>query len=142
MRPDLPTPAPAVEPETEPYWRAARQGRLMLTRCTVGGEIVWIPRPFCPSHMDAATEWVQASGRGVIYSYTEVNRGEGDYAAATPYVLAYVELAEGPRIMTNIVDAAGQELGVGQAVEVVFHPAGDDLAVPRFRPVAVSEPPR
>lgn len=80
------------------------------------------------------TEWFEGSGRGTIYSYTINYRGEGDYRDASPYVLAYVELEEGPRVLTNIVDADLETIAVGDRVEVVFEPAGEGVALYRFRP--------
>ena len=133
----LPAAVPAAEPDSVTYWREAGEGRLVITRCPECGAFVWIPRPFCPVHMHAATEWVEVSGRGIIYSYTRVERGDGAFAGFAPYTLAYVELAEGPRIMTNIVDTPGDQVRIGQEVEVVFHAAADGLAVPRF---AVARP--
>ena len=78
---------------------------------------------------------MQVSGRGSIYSYTVNYRGDGPYRGIT-YALAYVELEEGPRMMTNIVEFAEQELEVGMPVEVVFHDTGAGAALPRFRPRA------
>jgi len=82
------------------------------------------------------TEWFAASGRGSIYSYTINHRGEGAYKDASPFVVAYVELEEGPRVLTNIVDADLNSLAIGDAVEVVFTGAGEGTALFRFRPVA------
>ena len=84
------------------------------------------------------TEWVAASGRGHVYSYTVNHRGGGAYQDSAPFVLAYVELDEGPRIMTNIVGADDADLAVGLPVEVVFHDTGEGSALPRFRPAAPS----
>ena len=137
----LPAVVPSTEPDSETYWREAGEGRLVITRCPECEAFVWIPRPFCPVHMDVAMEWVEVSGRGVVYSYTRVERGDGAFADCTPYTLAYVELAEGPRVMTNIVDMPGGEVQVGQEVEVVFHAAEDGLAVPRFAPIRSSATP-
>lgn len=80
------------------------------------------------------TSWQEASGSGSIYSFTVVRRSGGDYANAVPYVLAYVQLAEGPRMMTNIVECELEDLFVGQEVELVFHKTSSDAALPRFRP--------
>ena len=132
---ELPTPEPPTEPDNEAFWRAAGEGRLVVPRCVECGELVWIPRPFCPRCMVGATEWVELSGHGTIYSFTEVHRGDGAYAGSGSFVLAYVELAEGPRIMTNIVEYPSGDLRIGQEVEVVFHAAGNGTGVPRFRPV-------
>jgi uncharacterized OB-fold protein len=131
----LPAPSPEISPELAEFWAATTQGRLLLPRCRACGEAFWYPRPACPFCHAADTAWEQASGRGRIYTYTIVRRGAGAYADA-PYVLAYVELDEGPRMMTNIVDCAFDDLEIGLPVEVVFHRAGDGAALPRFRPAS------
>jgi len=130
----LPAPAPAVNPETQEFWTATAAGRLLLKRCHDCGAVIWYPRAICPECWSPRTGWFAASGRGRVYSYTVNHRGEGAYAGAVPYVLAYVELDEGPRVMTNIVAADAAELAVGLPVEVVFHDTGDGSALPRFRP--------
>jgi uncharacterized OB-fold protein len=123
-----------VNPETRPFWEATAAGRLVLARCDDCGETIWYPRAICPTCRSTAISWVDASGRGEIYSFTVIRRGEGPYRDASPYVLAYVELEEGPRIMTNIVGADDASLRVGQPVEVVFHDTGEGSALARFRP--------
>jgi len=132
----LPTPEPVFEIDTEPYWRGAAEGRLLLTRCTECDTYVWIPRPYCPLDL-APTRWVQASGRGVVHSHTTVHRGERAYSKRPPFVLAYVELAEGPRIMTNIVKCPPDDVAIGMPVIVTFDKVEDSegLAIPRFRPM-------
>jgi uncharacterized OB-fold protein len=131
--PALPAPAPAVNPESKPFWDATAEGRLTLTKCADCGTLIWYPRNYCPECSSLNTSWVQVSGRGSIYSYTVNYRGDGPYRGI-PYVLAYVELDEGPRVMTNIVDWDDQDLVVGMPVEVVFHDTGQGSALPRFRP--------
>ena len=99
--------------------------------------VIWYPRPFCPACASTHVEWIEASGRGTVYSFTVNRRGQADladYKDAGVYVLAYVELAEGPRMMTNIVDCDPDTVRIGQAVEVVFHDTGQGTALPRFRP--------
>lgn len=129
----LPRPVPVVEPDTEAYWRAAAEERLLLSQCTRCDAVVWVPRAVCP-HDLAPTRWVTASGLGVVYSYTVVHRGEGAYAKIDPFVLAYVELDEGARVMTNIVGCSPGDVRIGQRVRVVFDPVGD-VGIPRFTPV-------
>jgi uncharacterized protein len=133
--PALPAPAPAVNAETKEFWAATAAGRLLVKRCEDCGTLIWYPRAICPACSSLRTEWLEVSGRGSIYSYTVNNRGEGAYLGAPPFVLAYVELDEGLRMMTNIVDADPADLAVGLAVEVVFHDTGDGAALPRFRPL-------
>jgi uncharacterized OB-fold protein len=129
----LPTPAPQVNSETKPFWDATADGKLLLPRCTACGLVIWYPRAFCPECSSFDVEWFEATGRGTIYSFTVNRRGQGDYRDLA-YVLAYVELEEGPRLLTNIVDAEFDKLQIGQAVEVVFHPTPAGPALPRFRP--------
>jgi uncharacterized protein len=130
----LPAPAPAVNPETKTFWDATAEGKLLLPKCDKCQTIIWYPRQFCPECSSFDVSWIEASGKGTIYSYTINRRGQGDYRDLA-YVLAYVELAEGPRVLTNIVDCEPEQVKVGQAVEVVFHDTGKGTALPRFRPV-------
>lgn len=130
----LPNPEPTITPETEPMWRAANDGRLLLVRCNRCERFLWYPRALCSACSTLDTGWYEASGRGTVYSFTVVRRGRDDYEAATPYVLAYVELDEGPRVMTNIVECELDDLAVGLPVEVVFHHSASGQAFPRFRP--------
>jgi uncharacterized protein len=132
--PGFPAPDPQVAPELAEFWAATGEGRLLLRHCTACGEFIWYPRPFCPFCHSTATEWVPAGGRGHVYTFSVVRRGIGAYAGTT-YVLAYVQLAEGPRIMTNIVDCDPESVRVGQEVELVFHRTAAGPALPRFRPV-------
>jgi uncharacterized OB-fold protein len=133
----LPAPAPSVLPEVKPYWDGTAAGKLLLPKCQECGSFIWFPRPFCPECASTKVEWVQASGRGTVYSYTVNRRGVADMSAyrnAGVYVLAYVELDEGPRIMTNIVDCDPDSVRIGQKVELVFHDTGEGTALARFRP--------
>jgi uncharacterized protein len=134
MSPDLPVPAPRVNIETKPFWDATAEGRLVLPHCNACGFVIWFPREFCPECHATDVTWRDASGEGVIYSFSVTRKGQGDYRNATPYVLAYVELDEGPRVMTNIVDCDPDALEVGQRVRVVFHDTGQGSALYRFAP--------
>lgn len=132
----LPTPAPNPSPETKEFWDATTQGRLLLKRCTACATVIWYPRSLCPACKSFDTEWFEASGRGTVYSFTVSRRGEGPWREAAPYVLAYVELDEGPRLLTNLVDCDLDSLAIGQPVEVVFDDTGEGSALVRFRPAA------
>jgi uncharacterized protein len=133
----LPAPVPFVNPEIKPFWDATAEGRLLLPRCQDCQAVIWYPRPFCPECGSTSIDWFKASGRGSVYSYTINRRGQADlpeYRNAGVYVLAYVELEEGPRVLTNIVDCDPDNVRIGQSVEVVFHDTGKGTALPRFRP--------
>ena len=123
---------PTPDAESEPFWDAARQGRFLLRQCNACGEVHWFPRTICPFCWSGETIWVAGTGRGTIYSWTVMRR------AKTPYAVAYVELEEGPRMLTNIVDCDLESLSIGMAVELVFAATTDPLSppVPMFRPAA------
>jgi uncharacterized OB-fold protein len=129
MAKERPIPAPGVNPETEAFWNAAKEGRFLVRRCTGCGKAHWYPRAICPHCFSDATEWQQASGRGTIYSVSVMKR------APEVYAIAYVTLEEGPTMMTNIVDCDYDALAIGQQVQVTFKPTQDDgPPYPMFRP--------
>lgn len=130
----LPNMAPPVDLESQPFWDATAEQKLMLKRCDDCGEVIWYPRMVCPECHSTNTSWFQASGRGTVYTYTVSHRGRGPWSRVGPYVIAYVQLEEGPRMMTNIVDCDPESVECGMDVEVVFHDTGEGPAIPRFRP--------
>lgn len=134
----LPTPKPPVDPAISSYWNAAVEGRLVLPKCGDCGLVIWYPRPFCPDCSSLNIEWIDSPGTGSVYSFTITRRGQGAYRDVSPYVLAYVELDEGPRVLTNIVDADLESLAIGDRVEALFDevPEADNpAALIRFRPI-------
>lgn len=131
MRFDLPTP----DAETQPFWDAAREGRLLLRRCGSCGETHFYPRRFCPSCWSDDVEWVEAGGRATLYTWSVVHANDlPPFAERLPYVAAIVDLDEGPRMMTNVVDCDADALTVGMALTVTFEQRTDDVSVPVFRP--------
>lgn len=132
--PELPIDVPLATRETDEFWRAVAQGRLLVPRCDSCGGAFWYPRSLCPLCGSFDTRLEESVGTGSIYSFAITHRGPGDYAAVGPYVLAYVELDEGPRILTNIVGVDPADLAIGQWVRVVFERADDDAALYRFTP--------
>ena len=119
----LPVPAVPEAPELGAYWAAAAAGRLVLPRCRQCGFVIWYPRNFCPACGAADVEWTDSPGLGTVYSCTVTRHGPGRYRDVGPYVLAYVELDEGPRVMTNIVGCAPEEVAIGQRAVAVFDQA-------------------
>ncbi len=133
--PALPTKAPRTNLDSEPFWAATGEGRLTLQRCTACHTVIWWPRALCPNCSSFDLEWFDASGEGSVYSYTVVHQSPGRrWGEATPYVLAYVELDEGPRLMTNIVGCDPATVAIDQRVRVVFDDTGEGNALPRFTP--------
>lgn len=121
-------PFAAAYPETAEFWDAAARGRLLLRTCSDCGKAHWYPRVICPLCGSANLRWAEASGRGTIYAFTVARKAE------PTYILAYVTLAEGPRLMTNIVDARFEDLRIGQEVSVRFQPAAEGRMMPFFAP--------
>ena len=122
-------PAPRVLPESQAFWTAADEGRLLLKKCNDCGEVHHYPRDICPHCLSADTEWVQASGHGTVYSFSTMGKGEA------AYTLAFVTLDEGVTLMTNLVDCDPSEVSIGDQVQVVFKPTDGGHAVPMFMPV-------
>jgi uncharacterized OB-fold protein len=124
--------APVVDPSTRAVWDAATEGRLLIGLCRDTGRHFWYPRGASPFTLSPNVDLVQATGRGTIYSYTVMR-------VAQPYACAYVELDEGPRIFTNIVDCDFADIRIGMKVRVVFKPSqtADGMTgppVPMFAP--------
>lgn len=113
-------PAPQADPDTAEFWEAARAGTLMIGRCQDCGEAHYYPRHICPHCGSGKVTFEAASGDGVIYSYSVMRR------APIPYAIAYVTLAEGPVMMTNIVDCDLDNLAVGRSVRLVHKDTEDD----------------
>ena len=131
----LPAPRPLVTSANEAFWNATAQGRLVLQKCSSCGTVAWPHRRHCPACWTETLVEFDASGRGTVYSFTIVRKGQMDYKDAAPFVIAYVELDEGPRVMTNIVECEPDKVTVDMPVEVVFHDTGHGNALYRFRPV-------
>lgn len=129
-QPERPVPTP--NPGTAPYWRAARAGLLMLPQCLACGKFHSYPRSRCPFCASTRLEWKPCSGRGHLYSYTEVFRAPSKaFAADVPYVVAVVELEEGPHLMTRLAEKTG-EIRVGQPVTVAFEALDEEISLPVF----------
>ncbi len=129
-------PLPVLDPESQPYWDALKQHRLLLKHCRACQRSHHYPRELCPHCHSDDLEWKQAAGTGRIYSYTVARRPAGPaFKADTPYVVALVELDEGARLMTNIVTADVESVRIDQRVAVQFDDVTPDVTLPKFRPV-------
>lgn len=124
-------PTPEINDTNRSYWRALREGRLVIQRCACGH--AWLPaRTECPACLAEDPPWVPASGRGTLYSWVVYHTAyHPAFADRLPYNVALVELEEGPRLLTNIV-AAADDLVAGAPVELSVE-WQDDTALARFR---------
>jgi uncharacterized protein len=128
---DLPT----IEPESQPFWDAAREHRFLLRRCLHCGALHHYPRPFCPVCWSEDVVWEEASGLGTLYTFSAIFVNDlPPFNERLPYVAAAVDLDEGPRVMTNIVDADPADLRVGMPVEVAYRQLTAEITAPVFRP--------
>lgn len=128
-------PLPVITDENRPFWEGCRQGQLRLQYCTQCQHYQFYPRFYC-MHCGAKTmQWRDASGHGVIYSYTVIHLNKAPaFVANTPYNVAIVQLEEGPRILSNIVDVAPTDICVDLPVTVVFDTINEQITLPHFRP--------
>ena len=127
-----PRPAPIPDAEWAPYWAATVEGRLLVQRCTACGHVQLYARPHCLV-CRSPVEWHEAGGRGEIYSYTVIRQNPSrSFRHLLPFVVALVDLDEGPRLMTNVVGCDPSEVHIGAAVQVRFEPVSDAAALPLF----------
>ncbi len=133
-----PRPGPPTDPELDPYFAAAAEGRLVVQRCANGHTQLY-PRRHCIVCRQPVA-WADASGFGTVYSYTVIRQSyTRAFRHLLPLVVALVDLDEGPRIMTNLVGVEPDDVVVGQRVEVWFERVGDDAALALFTPVAADD---
>lgn len=129
-------PLPQPTSITRPFWEAARAHRLAIQGCASCGRYVFYPRPFCP-HCGGELAWSDVSGRGTVYSFTVARRPTARaFEPDVPYVIAIVELAEGPRLTTNVVGCAPEAVRIGMAVQVRFEDVTEEVTLVKFRPVS------
>ena len=125
-------PVPRPTPTEQPFYDACAAGKLVLQRCQSCGHVLFYPRTHCDACQSDQLVWEDASGTGTVASYTVVRRGvSADFE--TPYVIALIDLDEGPRMMSQIVGADLDGLTVGLSVKVDFAAWSEDITLPLFR---------
>jgi uncharacterized OB-fold protein len=125
---------PSPKPATRPYWEACKRHELLLQECSQCGVRQFYPRTICASCSAAELHWVRASGSGTVVSWTVVRHPVSPaYAADIPYVVALIELDEGPTMMAQIVDCEPESVGSGMPVEVCFEDWTEEISMPNFR---------
>lgn len=127
-------PKPVVNGDSQAYWQGAAEGRLLLRRCKNCSEIHFMPRFTCPKCWSDELEWFDASGKGTVHSFTIIRRAsDPNFAHLCPYVVALIDLEEGPRMMSNILGDGALDVKIGDAVSVLFEDRGDGAKVPQFQ---------
>jgi uncharacterized OB-fold protein len=132
-------PIPKPTPDTQPFWDGTAAGELRVQRCRACSRHCFYPRPACPSCGSGELEWVVASGRATLYSYVINHRPAPGFEEEGPYAIAVVELAEGVRMMTNIVgvEITPENLELDMPLQVVFEKRGE-MHIPLFEPTGAS----
>ncbi|MCL6559433.1 MAG: Zn-ribbon domain-containing OB-fold protein [Firmicutes bacterium] len=129
-------PLPLSSKWSRPFWEGARQHKLLFKKCSKCGKIDHPPYLYCTECMAEEHEWIEASGKGKIYAFTTVLAGAPlPFAGDVPYTIAIVDLVEGPRMLTTIVEAKPEDLAIGMEVEVFFDDVTEEITLPRFRPL-------
>jgi uncharacterized OB-fold protein len=129
-------PIPLIQPWTQEFWKATKQHKLLIQVCNDCNSKIFYPRKHCPECWSSNLGWIDASGRAKVYSFTlTMGMVEPKFMPDLPYVLAMVDLEEGIRMMTRIVECDPEELEIDMAVEVVFEDISENCALPFFKPV-------
>lgn len=128
-------PLPVPDEASQPFFTGAREQRLLIQRCSTCGTVMWPVKARCINCLGREVNWVQASGKGELYSFVLMHQVyHPGFASEVPYNLAEVDLAEGLRIITNIVGCSHEELRIGMPLEVTFEVITDEITLPRFKP--------
>jgi len=127
-------PLPRIDEENRWFFEACARQELVLQRCGACGTLRYYPRGLCPACLSSKTEYQRMSGRGTVYTFTVTHQNQAPgFRDELPYVMAYVQLDEGLRILTNIVHTDPQAVRIGMPVEVIFEEFDEGLALPKFQ---------
>ena len=132
---DYTKPLPAISSLNRPYWEGLTQRRLVMPQCNECGKFWYPPTPFCPECWSRDFTWQQLSGRGRVNSWVVFHQAYfSSFKDDIPYNVAEVELEEGPRLLTNLVEVDNADIQIGMAVEVCFDDITDEVTLAKFRP--------
>jgi uncharacterized OB-fold protein len=132
---DMTKPLPEVQPWSQKFWDGTKQGKLLIQICKDCNSKIFYPRKYCPECWSGNLDWIEASGKGKIYTFsTAFSMVEPRFMDELPYTIAYVDLDEGIRLMSRIVESDLKNIKIGMDVEVIFFQRGD-FYMPYFKPV-------
>ncbi len=127
-------PVPVPTSDSKPYWEAAKRHELMMQRCKDCGQVYFPPAVCCSRCASLKVEWVKLSGKGKVYSWNLFHQVfHPGFAADIPYACVVVELDEGPRMVSSLVDCQPEEIQIDMTVEVVFEDITEQIALPKFK---------
>jgi len=126
-------PLPAISSLNRPFWDGLREGELRMQQCAACHKMWYPPSPFCPDCWGGEVIWTVVSGRATVNSWVRFHQAYWPaYADELPYNVAEVTLEEGPRLLTNLVGIAEEDIRIGLEVQVVFDPVTDDVTLAKF----------
>jgi len=130
-------PLPTITPLNQPYWEGLRRHQLRMQRCDRCGKIWYPPSPLCPQCWSREFTWTALSGRGRVTSWVVFHQSYfKGFDGEIPYNVAEVELDEGPRLMTNIVNVSNEEIKAGIPVEIIYDDVAEELTLAKFQPLS------
>ena len=118
------------------FWDGTKRHKLLIQKCRKCNKYIFYPKIYCTYCFSEDLEWVQSSGKGIIYSYTVVmNNPVSSFMDDIPFVIAIVELNERVRMLSHIVGYDDMEIKCDMEVEVIFEELNDQFTIPKFRPI-------
>ena len=128
-------PLPTIEPETEEFWKAAKRHELFLQRCNACGEVIHFPRVMCYRCLSEDLGWFKSTGLGSVYSFTIIHQvAHQGFEPEVPYVYAIIDLDDGARMISNVVNIDPSAVEVGMRVQVTFDDVTPEISIPKFEP--------
>lgn len=128
-------PLPVIDEEMRPWWEALQRHELYVQKCRDCGDLRYHPRALCTNCLSPRTEWIRCSGRGTVYTFTATYQNQGaGFRESLPYIMAWVELEEGVKMLTNLVECRPEEAKIGMPVEVVYEDVTPQVTLAKFRP--------
>ena len=128
-------PLPAISTLNQPYWDGLKQRKMVLPKCEPCNKVWYPPTRFCPTCWSRDFSWQQLSGRGKVNSWVVFHQAYfSSLKDDVPYNVAEVELEEGPRLLTNLVELSQTQIRIGMSVEVVYEDVTDEVTLAKFKP--------
>lgn len=129
-------PLPKIQPYSKPFWDATKEHKLLVQHCKDCDSHIFYPRRECPECWSTELDWTESSGKATLFAFSVTYEGvEAMFAEDLPIVVAWVDLPEGVRMTTNIIDCDPEEVKIGMDLEVVFKDVTDEITLPFFKPI-------
>lgn len=129
-------PLPHINDDTRPFWEGCKAHELRIQKCGGCGFVRWPPSVVCPRCLCTDTIWINASGKGIVYTFAVFHRAFHEaFQGNIPYVTASIQLAEGPRILSNVVDCSPHQVVCGMPVQVTWEDVNHQFSLPKFKPL-------